>query len=283
MASFTNVATLSYNGNLISSNTVTGELQEALSASKTATLDTYTPGSNITYIVSLVNSGSTSFSGLTLTDNLGAYDFNGTTLYPLAYAEDSLKYFINGVLQASPAVTPGAPLSISGLNVPAGGTLMLVYEATVTSFAPGSADASIVNEATVSGEGLSTPLTVTETVFPADGASLSITKALSPAVISESQPLTYTFTIQNTGNTEAGADANIVLTDTFNPVLNNISVTLNGVALATPADYTYNPNTGLFTTTAGRITVPAATFTQSADGSWVVTPGISTLVVTGTV
>ena len=160
---------------------------------------------------------------------------------------------------------------------------MLVYEATATSFAPGSADASIVNEATISGEGLSAPLTVTETVFPADGASLSITKALSPAVISESQPLTYTFTIQNTGNTEAGADANIVLTDTFNPVLNNISVTLNGVALATPADYTYNPNTGLFTTTAGRITVPAATFTQSADGSWVVTPGISTLVVTGTV
>ena len=42
MASFTNVATLSYNGNLISSNTVTGELQEALSASKTAAL-TYTP------------------------------------------------------------------------------------------------------------------------------------------------------------------------------------------------------------------------------------------------
>lgn len=283
MASFTNVATLSYNGNLISSNTVTGELQEALSASKTAALTEYTPGSDITYIISLVNSGSVSLNGLTLTDNLGAYEFEGNTLYPLAYADGSLKYFINGVLQASPAVTAGPPLSVSGLSVPAGGNLMLVYEAAVTAFAPRSAEASIANVATVSGEGLSEPLTVTETVFPADGASLSITKALSPAVISENEPLTYTFTIQNTGNTEAGAEANIILTDTFNPVLSNISVTLNGVALTDPADYTYNPNTGLFTTAAGRITVPAATFTQNADGSWVVTPGVSTLVVTGTV
>ena len=283
MASFTNVATLSYNGTLISSNTVTGELQEALSASKTAVLTEYTPGSDITYIISLVNSGSTSLNGLTLTDNLGAYQFEGNTLYPLAYADGSLKYFINGVLQASPTVTAGPPLSVSGLNVPAGGNLTLVYEATVTAFAPLSVEASIINEATVSGQGLSEPLVVTETVTPADGATLSIAKALSPSVISENESLTYTFTIQNTGNTEAGADTNIVLSDTFSPVLNNISVTLNGVALVSPTDYSYNSATGLFTTVAGRITVPAATFTQNVDGSWSTVPGVSTLVVTGTV
>ena len=47
---------------------------------------------------------------------------------------------------------------------------------------------------------------------------------------------------------------------------------------------TYDQTTGLFTTKAGEITVPAATFTQNADtGAWSVIPGTSTLVITGTV
>lgn len=36
MASFTNVATLSYGGNQVSSNVVTGEIREVLTVSKTA-------------------------------------------------------------------------------------------------------------------------------------------------------------------------------------------------------------------------------------------------------
>lgn len=48
-------------------------------------------------------------------------------------------------------------------------------------------------------------------------------------------------------------------------------------------NYTYNAATGVFTTLAGQITVPAATFTQNTDGTFTVTPGTATLVITGTV
>ena len=43
-------------------------------------------------------------------------------------------------------------------------------------------------------------------------------------------------------------------------------------------------NTGLFTGTAGGITVPAATYTQDpVTGAWGINPGVSTLVISGTV
>ena len=49
-------------------------------------------------------------------------------------------------------------------------------------------------------------------------------------------------------------------------------------------DYTYNETSGEFVTTAGRITVPAAVFTQDATtGIWAINPGVGTLVVTGTI
>ena len=72
MATFTNQATLRYNGNIINSNVTTGELLEVLSATKTAVLDNYTQGSEVTYVVQIVNSGTIAFSGLTITDDLGA-------------------------------------------------------------------------------------------------------------------------------------------------------------------------------------------------------------------
>ena len=75
-----------------------------------------------------------------------------------------------------------------------------------------------------------------------------------------------------------------MITDQFNPILSDLTVTFNGTAWAEGTQYTYDQTTGLFTTNAGEITVPAATFTQNADtGAWSVIPGTSTLVITGTV
>ena len=49
-------------------------------------------------------------------------------------------------------------------------------------------------------------------------------------------------------------------------------------------EYTYDEATGLFTTVAGVITVPEATYTQNpTTGEWTVTPGTSVAVVNGTV
>ena len=84
MATFQNFATLSYSGGVLTSNTVTGELLETLSATKTAVRDTYGAGEDLTYVISLLNSGNQALTNLTVTDDLGGYDFAGGVVYPLA-------------------------------------------------------------------------------------------------------------------------------------------------------------------------------------------------------
>ncbi len=281
MATFFNQATLSYAGGTVNSNVTTGELIEALSANKTAVTGTYAQNADVTYIINVNNTADTPFTGLTVTDNLGAYDFEGQTLQPLDYVEGSVNYFVNGVLQPTPAVTAGPPLVISGVTVPANGTATLLYTARTNGFAPPAQGSSITNSAAVTGN--VTPIVVTETVTARAEPILSITKSLNPVTVTENGQLTYTFVIQNLGNTAAVATDNLVITDTFNPVLRDITVTYNGTPWSAPANYTYNPVTGLFTTGIGQITLPAATYTQAPNGEWSVTPGTATLTVTGTV
>ena len=283
MAIFTNQATLTYNGNTVNSNTVTGNITEVLTLTKTALVNTYTTGDAVTYVLSLTNTGLTPLTGVTVTDNLGSYAFNTTTLTPLDYTAGSLAYYINGSLQPAPAITATSPLTVTGISVPAGGNAMLIYETTANTFAPITSGSTVTNEATATYPGLSAPVTAEETVTVTDEPVLGITKALSPVNVVENGTLTYTFTITNTGNTDADATDTVVITDTFNPILTGITVTLNGEALP-PTAYTYDETTGVFTTVTGVITVPAATFTQDAvTGVWIATPGITTLTVTGTV
>ncbi len=284
MAQFTNQAQLSYNNAVINSNVAIGEVLEVLSADKTAVTTTYTPGGDVTYVISAVNSGATPVSGVTVTDNLGAYTFGETTLYPLTYKEGSVRLYINGVLQAAPTVEVGPPLVVSGITLPANSNMVLIYEASVTAFAPlGEAD-SIINTATVTGGGISAPITVTETVTPVAEAMLDITKSISPVPVAENGVVTYTFVIRNSGNAPADAAANVTLTDTFLPVLSDLTVLLDGVELSEGTGYTYAITEGEFATVPGVITVPAATYTQDpATGVLSITPGVTTLTVSGTI
>ncbi|MBR4949427.1 MAG: hypothetical protein IKZ25_01495 [Clostridia bacterium] len=282
MAIFTNQATLSYNNAVTNSNVATGEILEVISATKTAVMDSYVQNDDITYIVSITNSGTVGFSNLTVTDNLGAYPFGETTLYPLTYTPLSARYYINGVLQNAVNVTSEEPLVIEGISVPAGGNAILIYEARANQFAPLGTEDSIVNEATISGGGL-TPFTATETVFTENRADLIITKSICPETVTENGQITYTLIIQNSGNTEAAATDNVVISDIFDPILTNISVTLNGEILP-GTNYTYNEETGEFQTIAGAVTVPAATYEQDAtNGNYIINPGVSVVTITGTV
>lgn len=222
MASFTNMATLSYNGSQINSNVVTGELRDALTITKTAVSGGYRPGDTVTYVVTLSNTGTAALTGLTLTDDLGGSTAAAGTVYPLAYVPGSVLYYNGGTVQPAPTAARLEP-------------------------------------------------------------ELTISKALSPAVVTGNGPLTYTFTIRNTGNTALTGQEGAVITDTFDPILNITGVTFNGTAWTSPEDYTYDAATGAFATVAGKLTVPEAAFTQNANGSWTVTPGQSVLTVTGTV
>ena len=283
MATFTNQATLTYNGNIINSNIATGELVEVLSATKTAVVETYTQGQEVTYVINIVNSGTLTYTGLSITDDLGAYVFGVDVLVPLTYVGGSVKYYVNGVLQPSPVVNAGPPLVISGLTVPAGGVATIIYVVTANQYASPEIEGNIVNNATISGGGI-TEITVSETVNAETEAELTITKNISPTSVTENGRLTYTFTIQNIGNTPADIADAIVVTDTFNPILTDLAVTFNGATWTTPANYSYNSATGVFSTVAGQITVPAATYTQDpATGIWITEPGVSVLTVTGTV
>ncbi len=282
MATFFNQATLSYSGGTVNSNITTGELVEVLTVSKTAVVDEYTQGEEITYAGKLMNTGARALTGVRVTDDLGAYAFGGQTLVPLDYIEGSVKVFANGVLQATPTVTAGPPLVISGITVPADGVTTVLYTVRVNSLAAPVGTGEITNTVTVGGS--VTPVEASETITAAREPDLTITKSLSPTTVSENGELTYTFVIQNNGNTAATAADAIVVTDTFDPILSDITVTYNGAVWSEPENYTYNEATGEFATVAGEITVPAATFTQDpVTGVWTATPGEAILTVTGTV
>ena len=181
MAVFTNFATLSYKGGTRNSNTVTGEIIETVTVEKTTVSTAYTAGDTLSYAVSLVNSGPADVTGLTVSDDLGAYELDGAALYPLAYVKGTAHLIVNGTLQPAPTVTAGPPLVFTDIDIPAGGSAVLVYEADVTGYAPLSPDSVITNTVTVTGGGVSVPLSASAAVGTMDQLDLRISKALSPS------------------------------------------------------------------------------------------------------
>ena len=283
MATFTNQATLRYNGNVVNSNITTGELLEVLSATKTAVIDSYSQGSDITYVINIVTSGAVTFTGISIRDDLGQYTFGSGTYVPLDYVSGSVQYYLNGALQPTPAVDAGPPLVISGITVPANGVATIIYVARANQYAPLNLEGTIINTALISGGGV-TEITVTETVTVESGARLTISKSICPTTVTENGRLTYTFIIQNLGNMPAVATDNVSITDTFNPILTGLAVTFNDAAWTEGVNYTYSEATGDFVTIPGQITVPAATYTQDPiTGEWLIEPGVGVLTVTGTV
>lgn len=283
MATFTNQATLIYNGQSTSSNVTTGELLTGLTLTKTAITDTYRADGRVGYIVTIANAGG-AVTGATLTDDLGAYTVGTATVYPLTYVDGSLLYYQNGAAAVGAVGAGGPPLVITGIDIPAGGNVQLIYEAATNEFTPNAQGSTIVNTAALTGGGIAEPVSDTATVNAREDVALTIAKAICPTVVNDDGTLTYTFIIQNAGNTPVLATDNLVVQDTFNPILNPITVTLDGNALAEGTDYTYDATTGEFATTEGTVTVPAAAYVQNpTTGVYSLTPGVAVITVTGTV
>ncbi len=284
MAIFTNQATLTLGGVTTSSNIAYGEILDALAVTKIALEQSYTPDGAITYVVSLRNTGTTPITDLTITDDLGAYAAGGATVYPLTLTDGDAALFINGVRQDNAVISAGPPLTVTGITLPAGADAVLVYQARTNQFANPTATGSITNTATLTAPSLTAPITASETVPVSNRPELAITKSINPQQVVDNDRVTYTFVIRNTGNQPVALSDNATIQDTFNPILTDLAVTFNGVAWTENTQYTYDQGTGLFATLPGNLEVPAATFTQDpVTGAYTVTPGIATLVVTGTI
>ena len=275
---FTNQAQLSYQNTVVVSNTVTGEIADVLTMTKTVLEDSYTVGDRLTYVVNLINSGTTALSDLTLLDDLATGTSETTPLTPV---DGSILYYVNGVLQPAPVATGETSLTISGIDVPAGGNATVIYVVYVNGYASPEVGATLTNTVTASGDG-TLSVSATATVGIKEGPLLSVTKSLTPLVVTGSGNVTYSFLIQNVGNGAADTDDNPILTDVFTPALSGITVTYNGLPMAATG-YTYDEATGAIQTTAGALEVPAATFEQNEDGTWTTTPGSATLTVTGSI
>ncbi len=278
MAIFTNQAQLTYNGRTILSNIAQGEIAEAYTLTKASLGDSYTVGDTKTYVLTLQNTSGIPLTDVTITDNLGAFAQGAQTLRPLTYA-GPIVTFINGVESAPVTPTTTTPnLTFSLPSVPAGGNAVVVYNTTVNNLAPLTVGSTITNTATASGGGILNPISSDDVITVTDEPLLGVQKSVSPTNVTDGV-VTYTITIENYGNTES-TDA--VLSDTFDPVLSNIAVTLNGTEF-TADNYTYSDTTGVFTTNANAITVPAATYTTAPDGSVTVNPGTTVITVRGSI
>ena len=285
MATFTNQATLTYNNTQTLSNVTTGQILEQLTVEKTSLQQTYSAGERITYVLSLINSGTADDLDLTVTDDLGAFAPTaqiGET-YPLTYDPGSLLVLADGVPVTAVQVASEEPLVLTGINVPAGGSVIAVYAAQVNGSAPLVSGSVITNTVTVSGGGLAEPVTATNTIGVNEAPYLTVEKTLSPLTVTSNQRITYTFVISNYGNAAAEADADASITDILTPALVNLTATYNGALWTAGEDYTYSEESGVFTSEPGVITVPAATFSTLPDGTVSTVPGTATLILEGTV
>ena len=283
MACFTNQARLAWRNTTAFSNVVIGEVTPAVRIEKCAIAAGYRHGDTIVYTVSLTNSGTVCMNDLTVTDTLGAYEYDFRMLQPLDYVEGSLRCYVNGSLQEAPAVSHcGDGLIISPITLPAGGNIVLVYAARVNDYAPPCTGGCIENTVRLTGACMCGDLCATDTLCAARGTALTLNKMMTPAALCSGEEVTCTLMIVNNGCDAVVATDDVIISDVFNPALHITEVTFNGEAWTRGIHYTYDEATGAFATLNGRITVPACTCTQdSATGAWHINAGVSTLVIKG--
>ena len=109
MATFTNQATLTYNGQTTTSNVTVGELAETLTAAKTAVVPTYGTGRPRDVRPLAGQQRRRPADGADRHRRSGRLRLQRRDgVSPVSYTAGSVRYYQNGVLQAAPAVTAGA-------------------------------------------------------------------------------------------------------------------------------------------------------------------------------
>lgn len=285
MATIENFATVSYTSGGVSATKISNlaqiDLDSSLSFSKITLGNTYTAGKAVTYILSVTNSSASAVTGITVTDDLGTFTEGTQELTPLTFTEPAL-LLINGQdASASLTVDDSTPGSVvfTIASLAPGATANIVYNAQPNQFAPLDQGSTVTNTAELTSDSDCAGGTATATVTVENAADIEVVKSMSPNPVICGETVTYTIRIYNYGNIAA---EDVVLTDTFVPAPENITVTRNGVVLI-GTDYTYVDGTLTVPAVDGD-TVPAATFTRDVTtGEVGVTPGVVEYVITGTI
>ena len=268
------------------SNLASTTLQGPLSVSKNSLNTSYSAGDELTYIITLENTGNTAIEGVTVTDDLGRFTPPGMTLpvTPLTYVGPAQLY-VNGVLspQLGVEVVGTGELVFTIPSLPGDSNAMIVYIVEVNEYAPLSVDfGSITNRAVADADGLCEFGEDTNTISVLAAADVRLIKQMSPDPVICGEQITYTISIYNYGNVAA---TSVQLTDVFSPAPTNISVYVDGVLQS--GNYTYDEQSGLLTypaTTDASVIIPAATYTRdTSTGIVTVQPGTVTVVITGTI
>ena len=274
-----NSATLTYNSGAntgsAASNVVSTSLLDSysLAVEKFTANDSWRPGENITYLVTVTNTGTQPLYAVEITDDLGGVA--------------TLDYVVNSALIVNgSAVTAVTPTNTNPLTIPLSSVLQSGESVTVLYVAQVSTTVSdalqtITNTVSASARQESATGTVVTaqpdsvTIDREDFADISIAKSVDKAVISSGDTLTYTFTIENTGNIPA---TNVVITDTLPTgfAITSIQSVTDGVTTVYNAtDYTVSADNTLILPTGGvTITVPAGTQAGA---------GVTTVIVEGIV
>ena len=285
MATIENFATVSYTSGGVTETKVSNlaeiGLESAISFAKATLGDTYSEDSVITYILSITNTSANTVSNIKITDDLGSFLFGTIELTPLGYTAPALLLIDGQDVSSQLTVddTTAGSLVFSFPTLPAGATANVVYRASVNEFAPLDLNSAIVNTATLTSDSDCADGSASATVTAASAANVSVFKQMAPNPVVCGDVVTYTIRIYNYGNIPA---EDVVLTDTFNPAPDTITVSKDGVLLG-GSEYSYVG--GTLTTPVGTgtpVSVPAATFTRDSEtGILNVTPGVVEYVITG--
>ena len=264
------------------SNIATTTLQGPLSAEKTALQPEYTQEKELTYLLTMRNTGAAPLTGLRVTDNLGTYLLQGSPVTPLTYTGPARLYENGQFLSEIPGETAVGSVSFPLPALASGSNALLVYTVKVNEKAPLASGSTITNTAVWTADSLAQPVTAFHVIPAADEAKVSIIKAMTPNPVSSGGRLTYQFTLYNHGNIPA---ENVVLTDLFDPAPSMLSVWVDQEPVS-PGDFQYTggsltlPSPG----SSYSITIPAATFTADpGTGVQMVTPGTVSVTVQGTI
>lgn len=260
MATIMNSASATYTlpsdttGRTIVSNdlAITYNTSNGISLVKTATPDTFSAGSIITYTIRITNTSSTYFTGVRIIDNLA----NGNLAYILSSASLTTS---TQTYSVTPVAT--SPLTFTLQQLGVGATMTLTYRAQVL-FNLSSSITELINR--VEGIGYTSSGTVTgfanSTITRNASTTVEISKSASATTVVPNQTFTYNITISN-GEDETATISNITdeLPSAF--TLTNVQINIGTGATQTldASDYTLSSSNELVVSKVkgANITVPA--------------------------